>query len=384
VEFDGWREVSNWQKNDSGSETSIVWDELEQAIRVDVAFDAATRDCWIFPRLRVREGALAHATGLAFEIKASQTRVENEWRATMVQLNSPLLSGQAGWLRFRAPTRQWERRVVDFGGKSLGRGATSICIGGLPVVSRKASVWIRGVDCVLAEPEAPSDAERYASTEMNAMPVSAGSEAGGVRRLLVLGNSIALHGVAPKIGWTNRWGMAASSARNDFAHLVWAGLERSTGMKFDCRIRNVYEAEKTCGQGWDPSEKLAREKEWAPDVVVIALGENVPNLAGEEAERSWSDFLVRIGETFRQARPSAEIVYRTPFWPNEAKRRAIIEAARRAGARIADLGQRGAEADMQAGPARFSHKGVAHHPGDGGMKMIADAILAALDVSRNP
>lgn len=384
VEFDGWREVSNWQKNDSGSETSIVWDELEQAIRVDVAFDAATRDCWIFPRLRVREGALAHATGLAFEIKASQTRVENEWRATMVQLNSPLLSGQAGWLRFRAPTRQWERRVVDFGGKSLGRGATSICIGGLPVVSRKASVWIRGVDCVLAEPETPSDAERYASTEMNAMPVSAGSEAGGVRRLLVLGNSIALHGVAPKIGWTNRWGMAASSARNDFAHLVWAGLERSTGMKFDCRIRNVYEAEKTCGQGWDPSEKLAREKEWAPDVVVIALGENVPNLAGEETERSWSDFLVRIGETFRQARPSAEIVYRTPFWPNEAKRRATIEAARRAGARIADLGQRGAEADMQAGLARFSHKGVAHHPGDGGMKMIADAILAALDVSRNP
>lgn len=378
LELDGWREVSSWRKNDSGRSTSITWDEREGAIRVDVEFDAKTSDCWIFPRLLVKEEEMSQASGLVFEIKASQTRVENEWKATMVQLNGPENPGRTGWIRFHAPTEQWERRVVDFGGRRMGRGVKDICIGGLPVVSRKATIWIRGVNRVVAGQNVQSDAEKYCSTEMNASEASADSEARGGRRLLVLGNSIALHGIAPEIGWTNYWGMAASSAERDFAHLVWTGLERLEGTKFDCRIRNVYEAEKACGRGWDPAEKLKGEIEWSPDVVVIAIGENVPNLEEASGAREWADFLVGLGEAFKLANGSARIVYRTPFWPNEAKRLATIDAARRAGALVADIGQRGSDAAMQAGAARFAHKGVAHHPGDEGMKMIADAILGSL------
>lgn len=57
-----------------------------------------------------------------------------------------------------------------------------------------------------------SDAEKHHSAEMNKTEASVDGVGQGDVRLLVLGNSIALHGVAPHFGWTNAWGMAASSA----------------------------------------------------------------------------------------------------------------------------------------------------------------------------
>ena len=47
----------------------------------------------------------------------------------------------------------------------------------------------------------------------------------GEFKVLIYGNSIALHGPLAKIGWTNNWGMAASAPEKDFAHLVVAGPE---------------------------------------------------------------------------------------------------------------------------------------------------------------
>ena len=55
--------------------------------------------------------------------------------------------------------------------------------------------------------------------------------ADGDIKVLFIGNSITLHGVAPQIGWTNRWGMAASSQEKDYVHLVAAGIARETGRK---------------------------------------------------------------------------------------------------------------------------------------------------------
>ena len=48
-------------------------------------------------------------------------------------------------------------------------------------------------------------------------------EGSGEFKVLIYGNSIALYGPKADIGWTNCWGMAASAAEKDFAHLVVAG-----------------------------------------------------------------------------------------------------------------------------------------------------------------
>ena len=46
-----------------------------------------------------------------------------------------------------------------------------------------------------------------------------GADNKGVRVMFV-GNSITLHGVLKEIGWNNEWGMAASSADNDYVHIL--------------------------------------------------------------------------------------------------------------------------------------------------------------------
>ncbi|MEI6540199.1 MAG: hypothetical protein WCO86_11845, partial [Planctomycetota bacterium] len=39
-------------------------------------------------------------------------------------------------------------------------------------------------------------------------------------RILVLGNSLTLHGPKAEIGWAGNWGMAASAQDKDYVHLL--------------------------------------------------------------------------------------------------------------------------------------------------------------------
>ena len=86
-----------------------------------------------------------------------------------------------------------------------------------------------------------SDAKRMQSEEMNPGSALGSRErtGDGAFKILIYGNSIALHGPAPKIGWDRNWGMAASAREKDFAHLVVADLEKRRGERADYRIRNL-------------------------------------------------------------------------------------------------------------------------------------------------
>ena len=70
---------------------------------------------------------------------------------------------------------------------------------------------------------------------------------------------------------------------------------------------------------------------------------------------------------------------RSCFWPDDAKDRMLNEAAREAGAIFVDASALGRDPANAARSERsFSHDGVAGHPGDRGMKAIADAIVSAI------
>ena len=112
------------------------------------------------------------------------------------------------------------------------------------------------VPCLLGSvmANAASDAERNNSMEMNAeKDVAAASCVQGGIRVLFLGNSITLHGSLPKIGWTNSWGMAASTKEKDYVHLVTRGIEAKTGRKADLRVRNLADFERNF-RTWSPAE----------------------------------------------------------------------------------------------------------------------------------
>ena len=199
---------------------------------------------------------------------------------------------------------------------------------------------------------------------------------GGSFRVLVYGNSIALHGRLPKIGWDRDWGMAASSRDRDFAHLLVAGLERRRGEKADFRIRNIAVLERNFRTNLTDFAELAADVAWAPDYVVIAIGENTPSLDAAAAA-DYTRFLVALAKPLVESAKRPPVVMRSPFWKNAVKADCTARAAKEAGAAYVDAGPLGDdESNMAIG--LFSHPGVARHPGDLGMRRLADLILSAI------
>ena len=222
---------------------------------------------------------------------------------------------------------------------------------------------------------AQSDAARMGATAMNP-----GSRLGFVERIdggefkvLVYGNSIALHAPKADIGWTNNWGMAASAPEKDFAHLVVAGLETKLGKKADFRIRNLAVLERNFTTNIATVAEISYDAAWKPDYVVIAIGENVPNIDSSTAA-AYRKFLSDIARPFADA--GSRIALRSPFWRNDVKAACTEEAAAEVGAAYVDAGHLGVKSENKA-IGLFSHSGVANHPGDLGMRRLAELILAA-------
>ena len=221
------------------------------------------------------------------------------------------------------------------------------------------------------------DATRMGSQMMN--PGSAlgtvSRESGGEFKVLVYGNSIALHGPKFDIGWSNCWGMAASSADKDFAHLIVSDLERRLGKRCDFRIRNISVLERNFATNIASVAEIASDVAWKPDYFVLAVGENAPNIKATN-KAAFSQFFIDIARPFVQS--GAKVVLRSPFWKNEAKAKCIAEAAASAGAVFVDAGHLGTMGENMA-LGLFNHKGVANHPGDLGMRRLADLILTGFE-----
>ena len=224
-----------------------------------------------------------------------------------------------------------------------------------------------------------SDAKRMGATEMNPGSTLGCRERGadGKFRVLIYGNSIALHGRAPKIGWNADWGMAASVREKDFAHLVVSGLEAKRGERADFRIRNLALLERNFRTNLTHFADLASDVAYAPDYVVIAIGENVPSI-GEKDVSDYTRFLVTLAKPLVESAKHPRVVMRSPFWRNAVKADCTAKAAAEVGATYVDAGPLGEqESNMAIG--LFEHKGVAKHPGDLGMRRLADLILSGFN-----
>ncbi len=227
--------------------------------------------------------------------------------------------------------------------------------------------------------EGHSDASRMGAAAMNPGSSLRSVErmGGGKYRVLVYGNSIALHRPKADIGWTNNWGMAASAPEKDFAHLVVAGLEAKLGKVADLRIRNLATLERNFTTNIATVAEIAADASWKPDYVVVAIGENSPNIDKSNAA-AYRKFLVDIARPFADG--GAKVVLRSPFWMNAAKAECTANAAADVGAVYVDAGPLGLKDENKA-IGLFSHRGVANHPGDLGMKRLADLIIGGFSAA---
>ena len=119
-----------------------------------------------------------------------------------------------------------------------------------------------------------------------------------------------------------------------------------------------------------------------PDLVVLAIGENVPALESEGAKAQFKAGVMKIlGCALARRHPL--VVVRSSFWADPAKDQALEQACQEADAVFVNAGPIGLVAANAARSERtFTHDGVAAHPGDRGMAALADAIVHAV-VQRN-
>ncbi len=197
-----------------------------------------------------------------------------------------------------------------------------------------------------------------------------GEENKGVR-ILFLGNSITLHGVKDDIGWHNCWGMAASDKEKDYVHII------------EKEVRKKYPDAAFCicqGAKWESQYKNGKElyplyqsaSDFGADIIVARLIENCPrnNFDKEIFKEEYFGLIKYLsGE-------NTKVIITTGFWRHIGDI-AIEEMAEEKNLPLVKLGDLGDDDSMKA-IGLFEHSGVANHPGDKGMQMIADRILAVL------
>jgi hypothetical protein len=206
----------------------------------------------------------------------------------------------------------------------------------------------------------------------------AGVQSGRLKadRILFLGNSITLHAPAPYIGWTSNFGMAASAEEKDYVHVLAGAIAKLSGSQPEMQVDNIYEFEKD----YDTYDlaKLQKHLDFKPDIVVVAIGENVPALSSEDSKNKFNDSFGRLLAALKNNGQPA-IYVRSCFWADKTKDAIMQKACAEAGCVFVDISKLGDDESNYARSERsFTEAGVAAHPGDKGMKAIADALLTAI------
>lgn len=197
-------------------------------------------------------------------------------------------------------------------------------------------------------------------------------------RILFLGNSITHHPPKPEIGWTNTFGMAASALEKDYVHLLLKLFTDAAGGKApEAQIRNIADFEREYAT-FPIATKFKELAEFKADTVILCIAENVPKLA-TQAEQDRFKAAVKELLVFVKGSGSPATYVRSSFWPDGVKDRILKQVCAELGGTFVDISRLGSDPKNYARSERkFSHDGVAGHPGDAGMAAIAEAIWKAV------
>jgi hypothetical protein len=197
------------------------------------------------------------------------------------------------------------------------------------------------------------------------------------KKVLFLGNSITKHGPKADIDWSGNWGMAASAETKDYVHLVTKALTEKQGAAPEVLVKNIADFERAYA-GYDIAMKLKEAIEFKADLIIIAIGENVPGLKTPEDKAKLQESVTKLLTTLKGDRKPM-ILVRSCFWANAAKDEALRGACTAVNGVYVDISALSKDEKNYARSERpFKHAGVANHPGDAGMAAIAEAMVKAV------
>jgi alpha-galactosidase len=196
-------------------------------------------------------------------------------------------------------------------------------------------------------------------------------------KVLFLGNSITKHGPKADIDWSGNWGMAASEEAKDYVHQVTKALTEKQGAAPEVRVQNIADFERTHA-GYDLAQKLKEAIDFKADLIILAIGENVPSLKTDEDKAKFQESVTQLLKALKSDRQPTVIV-RSCFWANGPKDEALREACTAVAGHFVNISALSkGEKNYARSERPYKHAGVANHPGDQGMTAIAAAIVSAI------
>lgn len=193
-------------------------------------------------------------------------------------------------------------------------------------------------------------------------------------RVMFVGNSITLHGVAPHIGWHNNWGMAASAKEKDYVHQLISKIDAIWKDAAYC-ICQVAAWERSYMQGTEKLYPLYESaRAFQADVIVLRFIENC-SFEGFDRQIFKSELEKLL--MYLDSSSKAKTIITTGFW-RHCGDEAIREFAKEKSLSLVELGDLGERDEMKA-IGLFDHSGVANHPGDFGMEQIAERIYEKIE-----
>ena len=201
----------------------------------------------------------------------------------------------------------------------------------------------------------------------------------GAHHVLCLGNSITLHtfgrtrpGASPF--WEGRWGMCASRPDSDYVHRLGRMF-----MKVNVRstIMGVNIAD------WETNPKRDKNSLFGKymrgkDLIIIRLGENVSESAIYDSS-IFEDAYMKLLSLFSYSIRLISI----PFWPSKKKQYVMTQIAIKSNSYLVDLSHLGNGTDPEnfaESQKKYKTPGVGVHPGNIGMKHIAECYYAIISV----
>jgi len=186
-----------------------------------------------------------------------------------------------------------------------------------------------------------------------------------IKRVVILGNSLVRHGRAPDLGWYGDWGMAASVRDSDFVHLLIRNIhQKDPSVKV--QFGTIADFERSFA-----SYKLSKLDSFRnADMLIVKISENVNNQTALD-----SNFVYHYDRLIKYLAPqkkSVKVIV-DGFWKKQdvnSMIRKYAETHHYLFVTTTDL----SDDPSNTAKGLFKHEGVAAHPSDKGMRMIAQRI----------
>jgi hypothetical protein len=177
-------------------------------------------------------------------------------------------------------------------------------------------------------------------------------------------------------------GLVSLDTDHDYVHVLINRISKEKRVNIKYSIINIADFERGFVRFPFDFHKLVNAEVRNPDYLIVQIGENVSRNDiinnGELFEDRYSQLLQKF--------PNAIKVICIPFWPDIDKQNHIVNIAISNKAFLIDLSHLGNGTDPKnfaKSEKKYKQPGVGEHPGNYGMKNIADTFYALFNVIIN-